>query len=164
MKFRNVSKIEPIPLQLAPLIDILLLLLLFFIITMNMAKQETEIEISVPAAEEGKVNTDRSYGEIVINVKKDGAISIEGQTLTDEQLLNKLQLISSVHKDQPVILRSDEDSLYKFTINVLDVCQKAGIWNVSFATRPPEANNTAGAAPGSPSPPPSAPAAASAAP
>lgn len=138
MKFRNVSKIEPIPLQLAPLIDILLLLLLFFIITMNFAKQETEIEIAVPAAEEGKVNEDRTYGEIVINVKKDGAITMEGQTLTEDQLLKKLQLIASVHKDQAVILRSDENSLYKFTINVLDVCQKAGIWNVSFATRPPE--------------------------
>lgn len=147
MKFRNVSKIEPIPLQLAPLIDILLLLLLFFIITMNFAKQETEIEIAVPAAEEGKENTDRTYGEIVVNVKKDGTITMEGQTLTEEQLLNKLKLIASVQKDQAVILRSDENSLYKFTINVLDVCQKAGIWNVSFATRPPESDTPGGAPP-----------------
>lgn len=154
MKFRNVSKIEPIPLQLAPLIDILLLLLLFFIITMNFAKQETEIEIAVPAASEGKENTDRTYGEIVINVKKDGVITMEGQTLTEEQLLAKLQLIASVQKDQAVILRSDENSLYKFTINVLDVCQKAGIWNVSFATRPPESDAPGGAS--SPAPAPSA--------
>lgn len=152
MKFRNVSKIEPIPLQLAPLIDILLLLLLFFIITMNFAKQETEIEIAVPAAEEGKENTDRTYGEIVINVKKDGVITMEGQTLTGDQLLTKLKLIASVQKDQAVILRSDENSLYKFTINVLDVCQKAGIWNVSFATRPPESDAPGGAPPSAPAP------------
>jgi biopolymer transport protein ExbD len=152
MKFRNVSKIEPIPLQLAPLIDILLLLLLFFIITMNFAKQETEIEIAVPAAEEGKENTDRTYGEIVINVKKDGVITMEGQTLTGDQLLTKLKLIASVQKDQAVILRSDENSLYKFTINVLDVCQKAGIWNVSFATRPPESDAPGGAPSSAPAP------------
>ena len=138
MKFRNVSKIEPIPLQLAPLIDILLLLLLFFIITMNFAKQETEIEISVPAADEGKINQDRDYGEIVVNVKKDGSITVEGETLTEEQLLAKLQLIASVHKDQAVILRGDENSLYKNNVNVLNVCQKAGIWNISFATRKPD--------------------------
>lgn len=138
MKFRNVSKIEPIPLQLAPMIDILLLLLLFFIITMNLAKQETEIEISVPAADEGKSNNVRDVGEIVVNVKKDGNIMVEGEKLTEDQLLNKLILIASVHKDQAVILRSDENSFYKFTINVLNICQKAGIWNVSFATRPPD--------------------------
>src|SRR6187401_2628410 len=105
MRFRNVRQIAPIPLQLAPLIDILLLLLLFFIITMNLAKQETEIEISVPAADEGKIDTDKTVGEIVVNVKKDGTIRVEGQTLTEEQLLAKLQLIASVYKDQAVILR-----------------------------------------------------------
>ncbi|CAN5802962.1 hypothetical protein BH11VER1_BH11VER1_02770 [soil metagenome] len=149
MKFRNVSKIEPIPLQLAPMIDILLLLLLFFIITMNLAKQETEIEISVPAADEGKNNNARDVGEIVVNVKKDGSIMVEGEKLSEDQLLNKLILIASVHKDQAVILRSDENSYYKFTINVLNICQKAGIWNVSFATRPPD---VPGAAPTPPTP------------
>lgn len=142
MKFRNVSKIEPIPLQLAPLIDVLLLLLLFFIITMNLAKQETEIEISVPAADEGKINTDRDVGEIVVNVKKDGTITVEGVTVTQEQLLAKLQLIASVHKDQAVILRGDENSLHKDNVAVLNVCQKAGIWNISFATREPDESDT----------------------
>src|SRR4051812_28313705 len=138
MRFRNVRQIAPIPLQLAPLIDILLLLLLFFIITMNFAKQETEIEISVPAADAGKVNENRDVGEIVVNVKKDGSITVEGEKLTEDQLLAKLKLIASVHKDQAVILRGDEHSYHKDNVNVLNVCQKAGIWNISFATRDPE--------------------------
>jgi biopolymer transport protein ExbD len=150
MKFRNVSKIEPIPLQLAPLIDILLLLLLFFIITMNLAKQETEIEISVPAADEGKINENRDVGELVVNVKKDGAIMVEGARLTEEQLLAKLKLIASVHKDQAVILRGDENSLHKDNVNVLNVCQKAGIWNISFATREPDETDKKTPAPLSP--------------
>jgi biopolymer transport protein ExbD len=135
MRFRNVSKIEPIPLQLAPLIDVLLLLLLFFIITMNLSQRETEIEIKVPAADEGKVSNDKTVGEIVINVKKDGAIIVEGQTLTQDQLLAKLKLIASVYKDQAVILRGDMKSEFQYNMNVLNVCQKAGIWNIAFATR-----------------------------
>lgn len=146
MKFRNVSKIEPIPLQLAPLIDVLLLLLLFFIITMNLSQRETEMKIVVPAADEGKLSTDRQVGEIVVNVRLDGTIVVEGATLTEEQLLAKLQLIASVHKDQAVIYRGDKGSTYEHTIKVMDVCRKAGIWNVSFATRPPESETGAGAA------------------
>jgi biopolymer transport protein ExbD len=153
MKFRNVSKIEPIPLQLAPLIDVLLLLLLFFIITMNLAKQETEIEISVPAASEGEINRNRDVGEIVVNVKKTGEITVEGATLTEDQLLDRLQLIASVHKDQAVILRGDENSRHKDNMKVLNVCQKAGIWNISFATREPdESDATSPAAPAPPVP------------
>lgn len=138
MKFRNVRHIEPIPLQLAPLIDVLLLLLLFFILTLDMGRRETELDISVPAADEGKENNTRHVGEIVINVRKDGEIRVEGESLTLDQLLSKLKLIASVHKDQAVILRLDKDSRNETTIDILNTCQKAGIWNVSFATRPPE--------------------------
>jgi biopolymer transport protein ExbD len=154
MKFRNVSKIEPIPLQLAPLIDVLLLLLLFFIITMNLSQRETEMGIKVPAAEEGQVSTNRQVGEIVVNVRKDGTIVVEGATMTEEQLLAKLKLIASVHTDQAVIFRGDKDSTYEHTIKVMDVCRKAGIWNVSFATRPPEDEAAPASAPASvPAPP-----------
>ena len=147
MRFRKLSQIEPIPMQLAPMIDILFLLLMFFIITFNAAQRETEIDISVPAADEGKTKEGQSIGEIVVNVKKDGSIVVEGEKITELQLLAKLQLIASVHKDQAVILRSDENSFYKFTMNVLNTCQKAGIWNVSFATRPPDEKGAAPAAP-----------------
>ena len=138
MRFRKLSQIEPVPMQLAPMIDILFLLLMFFIITFNAAQRETEIDIAVPAADEGKPKEGQTIGEIVVNVTKDGTIVVEGEKVTDAQLLAKLQLIASVHKDQAVILRSDENSYYKFTMNVLNTCQKAGIWNVSFATREPE--------------------------
>lgn len=138
MRFRNVRHIEPIPLQLAPMIDVLLLLLLFFIITLDMGRRETELEIMVPAADEGKENDSRQVGEIVVNVREDGTLLVEGEKLSLDQLLNKLRIIASVHKDQAVILRLDEKSTNKHTIDILNVCHKAGIWNVSFATRPPE--------------------------
>jgi biopolymer transport protein ExbD len=63
---------------------------------------------------------------------------VEGRTLTEDELLAKLKLIASVYKDQAVILRGDENSEFKYNMNVLNVCQKAGIWNIAFATREPE--------------------------
>ena len=147
MRFRKFRDIQPIPLQLAPMIDILFLLLIFFIITWNFSRRETEIEISVPAADEGKADQRHDVGEIVVNVRKNGEIVVEGDQLTEPQLLQKLQLIAQVHKDQAVILRGDEKSEYQKVMNVLNTCQKAGIWNVSFATREPEKEGSAPAAP-----------------
>lgn len=151
MRFRQFREIQPIPLQLAPMIDVLFLLLLFFIITWNSARRETEIEISVPAADKGETPKRRAISEIVVNVRKGGEIFVEGEKLTEEQLLAKLQtIVQAFNQDQAVILRGDEKSEYQKVMNVLNTCQKAGIWNVSFATRPPEQD-------GAPAPPAPAP-------
>ena len=136
MKFRS-NKTPEASFQLAPMIDIVFLLLIFFIVTWSYARFETELDISVPAAEEGK-DPKRTVGEIIVNVRDDGTIVLNALTITEEELLGKLQRIAAVHKDQAVILRGDSEATYNHIIKVLDICQKAGIWNVAFATSRPE--------------------------
>ena len=94
MRFRHFKQIEPIPLQLAPMIDILFLLLIFFIITWNLGRRETEIELAVPAADQGKDQTQRPVGEIVVNVRKTGEVMVEGEKLTLDQLNLKTENLS----------------------------------------------------------------------
>ena len=102
-----------------------------------------EIEISVPKAAKDKP----SVGSIIVNVTKDGAISVGGKGLTSDELLKKLSAVAKEFKDQPVILRGDRETAFDHIVSVLNVCQKAGIWNVAFATVQP---SKAGAAPPSP--------------
>jgi len=125
--------------QLAPLVDVLFLLVIFFAVTSHYAKNEQVMDISVPAADEGKEKESRNVGEIIINIKTQGEIIVNGQELSEDELLVKLKNIVAVYKDQAVILRGDEVADYKFVVNVLNICQKAGIWNIAFATRRPEA-------------------------
>jgi biopolymer transport protein ExbD len=35
---------------------------------------------------------------------------------------------------QPVLLRADRGTAYEHVIRVLDICRRADIWNISFAT------------------------------
>lgn len=125
--------------QLAPLVDVLFLLVIFFAVTSHYAKNEQVMDISVPAADESKDKESRNVGEIIVNIKLDGEIIVNGQTHTEEELLTKLRNIATIYKDQAVILRGDENVDYKHVMNVLNTCQKAGIWNIAFATRKPEA-------------------------
>ena len=136
MKFRS-NKTPEASFQLAPMIDIVFLLLIFFIVTWSYARFETELDISVPAADEGK-DPRRTVGEIIVNVRDDGTIVLNALTITEEELLGKLERIAAVHKDQAVILRGDSEATYNHIIKVLDICQKAGIWNVAFATSRPQ--------------------------
>ena len=52
MNFRKQHSIEPTPMQLAPLVDVLFLLVIFFAVTSHYAKNEQVLDISVPAADE----------------------------------------------------------------------------------------------------------------
>jgi biopolymer transport protein ExbD len=129
--------------QLAPLVDVLFLLVIFFAVTFQYAKEEQVMDVSVPAADEGKEKETRNVGEIIINIKKDGEILVNGQKFNTDELLVKLKNIVALYKDQAVILRGDEGTPYQNVIRVLDTCQKAGIWNIAFATRKPDADQPA---------------------
>ncbi len=136
MRFRESIKAEGTGFQLAPMIDIVFLLLIFFIVTWSYARFETELDISVPAAEEGQP-PERQVGEIIVNVRKDGDIVVNGTTLTQDQLFQKLVAVAAVSKDQAVILRGDGEATYNDIVRVLDTCKSANIWNVAFATTRP---------------------------
>lgn len=120
------------------MIDILLLLLCFFIISWQYSKSETELKVAVPTAQEGAEPNDRQRGEIIINVLADGGIRVEGLAVNRPQLLEKLSAIAKQYKNQPVRIRGDGGVAYQRIVEVIDTCQKAGIWNISFATQRPE--------------------------
>jgi len=135
MKFSS-RQPEAAAMQLAPMIDIVFLLLIFFIVTWQFTRSETELSVSVPTAEEGADPT-RQRGEIIINVLADGAIRVEGLNVNLEQLREKLSAIARQHKNQPVRIRGDGGVAYQRIVEVIDTCQKSGIWNISFATQRP---------------------------
>lgn len=123
--------------QLAPMIDIVFLLLIFFIVTWQYTRSETELSVSVPTAEEG-AQKNRVRGEIIINVLSDGSLKVEGSVVNLAQLREKLSLVAKQFKNQPVRIRGDGGVSYQRIVEVIDTCQKSGIWNISFATQRPE--------------------------
>ncbi|RYD23240.1 MAG: biopolymer transporter ExbD [Verrucomicrobiaceae bacterium] len=136
MKFTS-RQPPPVSIQLAPMIDILLLLLSFFIISWQFSRSETELNVSVPTAQEG-AEPERVRGEIIINVLGDGSIKVEGSAMDLTQLAGKLSAIAKQFENQPVRIRGDGGVAYQRIVEVIDTCQKSGIWNISFATQRPE--------------------------
>jgi biopolymer transport protein ExbD len=135
MKFRN-HKMAPAELQLAPMLDVVFQLLIFFIVTFEFSRSEMDLKISVPKAQEG-ADAKRARGEIIVNVRANGDVVVEGQTMSQEQLRTKLTAIAKLHENQPIRLRGDNATDYQTIVTVIDTCQKSGIWNISFATQRP---------------------------
>ncbi len=119
--------------QIAPLIDIVFLLLIFFMASFIYQELETELDISVPTADQSTDMT-RTPGEIIINVREDGVVVVNQRKLSFKELDVMLKRVSDLYENQPVIIRGDRDARHKHIIRVLDLCAGANIWNVSFAT------------------------------
>ncbi len=137
MNFRGRIQPEVPGFQIAPMVDIVFLLLIFFLVTWNFARYETELDVKVPTAREGK-ETRRAVGEVILNVKADGSIIMNRRTFSPDALKEALLRISSLYPDQAVVLRGDENVDYRHIVDVLDICRSANIWNVAFATSRPE--------------------------
>ena len=119
--------------QIAPMVDILLVLLVFFIVTWNFALSENELDVKIPSAQKAK-EPQPYVGQVVVNVRRDGAIVFNRKTISPQELRGKLEQLSKLYPDQAVILRGDQKADYKSIVDVLDICRMANIWNVAFAT------------------------------
>ncbi len=123
------------------MIDVVFLLLVFFIVTYKITEQEKDKRISVPTSSEG-VQSNRIANEIVINITKDGEISISGESYTKESLRKKLSIIVEASRlsgekadGQPVRLRTDAETSSQQLFSVMDEVFKAGISDIRFASR-----------------------------
>lgn len=135
MNLRRRINQEPIQLQLAPMIDVIMFLLCFFLLTWNLSRYEQDIAVKVPTARNGETPK-QLPGEIILNLRKDGSVELERSTVTIDQLQAKLSQISQVYPDQPVILRGAEEVPYKFVVKVLDTCRAAKLTNIFFSVNP----------------------------
>jgi len=137
MNFRGSIQNNAPGFQIAPMVDIVFLLLIFFLVTWNFSRSETELDVKVPKAREGK-ETRRAVGEVILNVKSNGIVVMNRRQMNAAELQDTLQKIASLYPDQAVILRGDESTDYRHVVEVLDTCRRANIWNVAFATSRPE--------------------------
>lgn len=119
--------------QFTAMIDVVFLLLCFFITTSVFSQWEMEVDVVLPSAQSSTM-PDRLPGEVIINLSREGVITINQQTFTPEQLKDRLGRLVKLFPGQPVIIRADKDSTTEHLIGIIDICRQSDIWNISFAT------------------------------
>lgn len=119
--------------QFTAMIDVVFLLLCFFITTSVFSQWEMEVDVVLPSAQSSQI-PDRLPGEVIINLTADGKMTINQQSFTPEKLQDRLVRLAKLFPGQPVIIRADKNSRTENLIGIIDVCRKADIWNISFAT------------------------------
>jgi biopolymer transport protein ExbD len=133
MNFRKRMAAELPQFQFTSMIDVVFLLLCFFITTAVFSQWEYEVDIVLPTAASGKL-PDRLPGEVIVNVNRAGAITVNSNVLTPDDLINRLARLAQLFPGQPIIIRADRETDYQHVMTVVDACRQADIWNISFAT------------------------------
>ena len=126
--------------QMTSMLDVIFLLLCFFIASSIYSQWELQVDIQLPTAQTGK-QPNRLPGQIIINLDREGVITVNERILSPEELLSRMALLSKHFPGHPVVLRSDAKTPYENVLRVIDLCRQADIDNISFATQFPE--NTA---------------------
>lgn len=137
MNFRRNSRSRAAAVQMSSLMDVIFLLLCFFVTTSVFSQWETEISITLPTAKSATV-PGRMPGEIILNLAKDGTVSVNGQTLTLADVTERLTRIAKLYPGQPVVIRADKETAYDSLVGVIDACRAADVWNFSLATKDEE--------------------------
>lgn len=114
---------------LTPLIDTALTLLIIFMVTSPMLN--STIKIDLPA---GKVQEDKgSQQELVVFIDKTKQLFLNGQTVSEQQLLKQLQEKLTGDK-KPVIVKGDKQVDYGFVYELVNkVKMIPGISHVALA-------------------------------
>ena len=133
MTFKRRLNSRPAALALTSMLDVIFLLLCFFVTASVFSQWESEISIQLPAAATAE-QPSRLPGEIIVNLAKNGDVTVNGKMLALSDLEIRLARISKFYPGQPVIIRADRDVKYESLVKVIDTCRAADVWNFSLAT------------------------------
>ncbi len=134
MPLKTYQDEHPSP-NLTPMIDIVFLLIIFFMVGTKFVEMEKNIAVKVPkVADAGALTPARE--KRVVNVHRDGRISLDRQFITLDELKSELATACSQSEDLGVIVRADAEGEFQNVATVLNACRQAGITDIGLPVTP----------------------------
>jgi biopolymer transport protein TolR len=120
--------------NVTPLVDVMLVLLIIFMVTAPMMTQGVDVELPETTAKSLRQEQD----PVVITVDKEGVTSIQKTPYIRALLVQELQKIYQLNKDQPIFLRADRNVPYGYVVTVMADIKSVGFDKIGMITKPPE--------------------------
>jgi biopolymer transport protein ExbD len=121
-------------LNLTPMIDVVFNLIIFFMVGTQFTDPERQIPLQVPRVVDRGVLTAAPERKVV-NVYRDGVITLDRETVTLEQLVASLAAARSQYDDLGVLVRGDSEGKFEHVANALNACKQAGIRELGISVQ-----------------------------
>jgi biopolymer transport protein ExbD len=154
MKLQKHSAGEDIEMDMTPMIDVVFQLIIFFVLITDMTQSELE-ELKLPVAKNAVQDVpDPKVVRPILNILPDGEMIHKRVSLYDpekEQDLTELERFLATQSslmpkkfddevgaelpDNPLLIRADKNTEFKFIQKIMEVCGKKGIqiWKLQLA-------------------------------
>ena len=120
--------------NLTPMIDVVFQLLLFFLVASKFAEDERELNIVLPHASEARPLTTKP-DLLFVNVDAQGRYFVGQEEFNPAGLEAKLKQVSANNPGQQTVeIRADRQCRWEFVVEVMNLCNKAGIRDYRVTT------------------------------
>lgn len=133
MRFRKPT-VEPLEINLTPMIDCLLFLIVFLLLATSFNKF-SRLNIVLPEAKGVSINTDSN--KIEVAVQEDGSYMVNGIALVSQ---NETELVSLINqqtqgdRERLFVIAADANASHQSVVKVMDVAGKLGFVNLNIST------------------------------
>lgn len=128
------SRTEDPAINLTPMIDVVFLLVIFFMVGAKFGEQEGRIPVNVPGVGRPQPMV-RGPDKRIVEVTREGAVYLDGQLVTHEQLQAELQRARAAYPDLGVVVRGDAAGTLDSYARVLSVCSNSGVERLDVAVQ-----------------------------
>ncbi len=121
--------------NMTSLIDVVLLLLIFFMVSTSFVKQ-SQINISLPEAENSAL-VEEPPEQIDIMITATGTYLVNGRELINnrpETIRNALRKVSDGNNKMPLTISADANAKHQHVVTAMDVAGRLGFTQISIAT------------------------------
>jgi biopolymer transport protein ExbD len=130
MRFLKKSE-EDYSISLPSMTDIIFLLLIFFMVATVLKDSTRRLDVQLPEARSGQT---AEAQRLTIEMAADGVMSLNGELITQEELEQQLQSAGD-DAQRSVIIKADKRLSYGKVIEIMGLCQAAGIADIAVAVK-----------------------------
>jgi biopolymer transport protein ExbD len=120
--------------NITPMLDLAYVLLVIFILMCTASVQG--MKVNLPHASNSPSKTPPKVKTQAIVVDNDGKYKLNGDSVTLEQIQQRLTAAKAQSPDVPVVIRGDSQTQYQSVMDVLSIAASLSITQVGLATKP----------------------------
>jgi biopolymer transport protein ExbD len=134
MRFKSKHKGSQMPeLNLVPMMDVIMTILTFFIIvSMTLTNRQNAVNLKLPSVGSG-ISQQKTPDPLVISLNPQGQLFLGKEPITEEQLVQPVQVYLQQNPQGAVILNADHKLPYEQVIKVIGKLRDIGGDRVSLA-------------------------------
>ena len=120
---------DEMELSMTPMIDVVFQLLIYFLVTFSTADVLAHLDISRPSPDAAQREAPPS--DMIRVAVMPAGYAINGRSVTMDELDSLLRRLAQISTKQTVLVTCDGKSLHGRLIQVLDMCAKSGLTQIS---------------------------------